>query len=222
MTKLDRLGGALQEVEAPLGRALQEYSPFQRLIDSDLQLSVSQCSIATAALQLYLAEQCGVPTDRRIASLPLLSARRRPDDPVRHIVLSTDDRRTIDPTYTQFFELVGFNTRVAQELPEMKALLPVRKIALFNEADELEFGRAVALEALTIREKVTPVIAGRALDFMTARSALLRRADDSTVISAYQSIWRSQDYEPYTVESQTARYGDDKFEACIRNIVDAI
>lgn len=222
MTKLDRLGGALKEVEAPLGRALQEHSPFMGLIDSDLQLSTSQCGMATAALQLYLASQCGIVTYRQIAVLPMLSMRRHPDDPVKHVMLHTDDARGICPTYTHFFELVGLNTRVAQESPEMKALLPERKIALINEADEIEFGRAAALDALRIREKVTPVIAGRALDFMTARSALLRRADDATVISAYQSIWRSQDYEPYTVESQTVRYGDDEFEACIRDIVDAI
>lgn len=223
MTKLDRLGGALQEVEAPLGRALQEHSPFLQWLDSDLQLSYSQCGIATAALQLYLAEQCGIKTHRRKASLPLLTTPyQRQDDPTQHVVLSTEDQRTICPTYTQFFELVGHSAQLAQRFPDMRALLPERKIALFREADELDFGEVVAQEALRIRDKVQPVLAGRAMDFYASSLAILKNADEATVVAIYQSIWQSQSYRPFTVEAQTSGYGDDRFEVCIRKIVDAI
>lgn len=222
MTRLDRLGGILQEVEAPLGRALKEHSPYLQLIDSDLQLSYSQCAIATAAVQLYLAEQCDVATHRVIGPLSMLSAGRALDDPVKHVLLSAEDGRVIDPTYTQFFELVGLNTRVAQEFPETKMLLPERKIALFKEAEELEFGHEVAIKALSIREKITSALAGRSLELSIARSALLRRSDEVTVIKTYQSIWQAKNYTSYTVESQAVAYGSDQFELCIRDIVDAI
>jgi len=222
MTKLDRLGGALKEVEEPLGRALQEYSPFLQWLDSDLQLSYSQCGIATAALQLYLAEQCGFVTYRRKASLPMISPDHRPDDPIQHVILNTDDERIICPTYTQFFELVGHSARLAQQFPDMKALLPERKIALFHKVEDLGFGRQVAREALGIREKVRPVLASRALDFHVGGPALLQHAQDGVVFAAYQSIWNTRAYELFTVEAQHASYDDGRFEACIRDVVDAI
>lgn len=222
MTKHDRLGGALREVEAPLGRALREHAPMVDWIDDDLQLSYSQCGLATAALQLYLAEQCDVVTHRRIASLPMITPKAWGDDPLRHVILSTEDRRTIDPTYTQFFELVGYDLSQARRHPDVRALLPERKIALFSELDELAFGEAVARRALLMRARGLPKVPAQPSVISIEEGGALEDADVATVVAAYQSIWRSQAYTPFTVEAQSGGYGDDAFENTVRNIVDAL
>ncbi len=220
--KLDRLGGALREVEAPLGRALHEYSPFLHWLDSDLQLSYSQCGIATAALQLYLAEQCSIVTERQIATLKGLPSEGEKSSQPMHVILASDDNRVIDPTYTQFFEHVGLSTALAQQFPDIKALLPEQKIALFSADESESFGRSVAERAIEVSGPVQAALATRALSFYRGKPGLLEDADVAVVTVAYESIWKRDGYSRFEIDSQAARYGNGDFKACLNSIVNAM
>lgn len=222
MTKLDRLGGILREVEAPLGRALQEHSPLLSWLDSDLQLAYSQCGIATAALQKYLTKACAVDTDRLINESFLPVPKGTPDYEIRHVVLQTKDNQVICPTFTQFYGLVGLGPELAQSYTDMRALLPQQKIALFAVKEAEVFGENLGKHAVGMRDEVKKVLSTRALDFFHGNPEVYEDAPAEIVIAGYQAIWRPEAYRSFPFATQVAEPGGDSYDACIRAIVDTI
>lgn len=198
MTKQNRLGGAIAELEAPLGRALQEFSPLTQWLDADLQLTYSNCGFATAVLRRCLERENIVTTRHRMDRNFTVNGQHQSES---HVILTSGDD-VIDPTYTQFFERIGLSSQLAQQFVDMRELLPDRKIAVF-QVDEAEiFAKTFAARALSVRSRVREALGERELAFMHLSPSLLETSDGRTVETFYTHIWDIEQYSEYPEDSR--------------------
>lgn len=226
MAHLDRLSGALAEVEAPLGRAIKETIRWTEWLDDELQLTYSFCGLATAALQRYLEDEIAVATKRLRNDVFVSDLGTREDDVESHVVLETECGIVIDPTYTQFYKFVGLSSHLAQRHSQVRALLPDKKIATFDRDRFVTFSQNIATHALTIRDTLQPQLSnleqeleetlGKPL-FQSETERALRCTDNQVIQNIYMRIWEMPSYRPYSIESQAARTPD--LDAIVKEVL---
>jgi len=202
MPVVDRLGGAIREVEVPLGQALRDTLGVTEWLDAELQLTYSVCGVATAAMQRYLENQ-GIVTNRLKHDFTAITSGARIEG--SHVVLETDDKRVIDPTYSQYFELVGLSSQLAQQFGDMRSLLPDERVAMFPTSAHKQFATDIARRALAIRPEVEDALASRILNFHYSPPSLEGVAPRS-VEDVYKVIWDMPRYAEFPLEHQLARH----------------
>ena len=169
MTAKEQLFLHRDELSDRLGRGLAARDKIEKL-PPELQLARTQCAMATLALQAMLREDYGITTERLLgapAQLPLKMGNRR----VEHAILvEPDSGMIVDPTYKQFFGLVGLDARRAAHEETVRAFYPEQSIALIQDVSDV---RGIVEDAKDIQAM---------LDDAT-------RVDDELLDAQFGSIW---------------------------------
>ena len=189
MSKQDRLGGMLEEVEQPLSAAIKAADVYTDWLDEGLQLTFPHCGLATLALRLYLSQH-SIHSER---AMGLLSGKAlKSDGGPYHVVLHVDDI-VVDPTYCQFFGLVGLDARLANHFTQLRHEFPERKIAYFHRDKAVDFGQSIGMRALSMRQIVSTgqYRLPATLTRLGAPKPPLAASHDSLVVATYRSIWRT-------------------------------
>lgn len=193
MSSEARLREISDEITPSLERALQRCTVTSK-IDQELQLRMSHCGLATAAMQLFLHEEYGVQTDRLLQTADLQSARLAMSERVLHIVLRDQDGVWIDPTYGQFLSHIGLTHRTAVDQNKIH-LYPTPKIAVFTAVDafadkfarHVQFADSVGVEPGEHKGATDGVYKGASLDEMN---------------NFYRQLWSSECSEPHPPDDQ--------------------
>lgn len=179
-------------------------------LEARMQLRETRCGLATGALQRHLDSEYGIHTDRKIADLT--------DTPrglnfriVQHVVLfDPDTGHTIDPTYGQFFGLVGLTPQRAAQDARLASLYPAPKVAVFPTDASEAFGTEMADRATEIRDEIRTL---PSYDGYILPQATLLGAPKGEIASAFRSIWSPERYRPLSVDEQASR--DSGFRSII-------
>jgi|APMI01.1.fsa_nt_gi hypothetical protein len=168
----------------------------------DLQLRGSVCGLASSLLARYLEQKHGIVTDRHIAALD----GHPTDDHVqmRHVVLTEQATGAmIDPSFSQFFNLVGLTQATVREIPELQSLYPINKVAVIDAGDERLFGYRYAEYAMNIAPRVRRHLGVRAVMPIHPTGVLLSAGAD-VIHAVYDGIWERGRYRSYPEQRDDA------------------
>jgi len=185
-----------------IAEAYSEGRPF----DATHTLREPRCDIATWTLNYFFALD-GTPHTR-----PLMSKYNagifRPNGGIRwHALLEGLPRvglgKYIEPTYSQFFDLVGLGIegykKVADDYPD---LYPKPRIAVFDEEHREEFVQGVTERAVAIA-----AMTDRRFDIPSHRNThgMLIGKPRETIAETFLGIWDMHSYEPVIVVASNLR-----------------
>lgn len=185
-----------------------EIKDFNRHTEpQELQLRMSNCGIATAALQQWLREAHGVESERLIARADLIVDDMAKSRRVSHVVLRTDGGDYVDPTYSQFHAHVGLTHRVAVS-QELVDLYPSQKIAVFSDPAAFAQGYAASvhnLDAIGVPKQ----------EFEGGTDGAFRGASEEEMSDFYTRLWSPASSEAFPLEEQRPH-----FQSTARKIAD--
>lgn len=189
-----------------LEAGLKEYA-LNSNVQQNLQLRMSNCGMATAALQIWLREAYYVDTERLIAKADLVVDDITKSRRVSHVVLRTENGECIDPTYSQFHAHVGLTHRIAAS-QELANLYPSQKIAVFS--DSAVFGQEYAtsvhdLDAIGVPEGESEI----------GTDGAFRGASEEEMSDFYTRLWSPASSEAFPLEEQRLH-----FQSTARKIAD--
>lgn len=189
-----------------LEAGLKEYA-LNSNVPQELQLRMSNCGMATAALQLWLREAYDIDTERVLARTDLIVDDITKSRRVSHVVLRTEGGKYVDPTYSQFYAHVGLTHRVAasQELIE---LYPHQKIAVFSDPATFAQEYATSVHELD-------VIGVPAGEFEIGTDGAFRGASEDEMGDFYSRLWSPDSSEAFPLEEQKPH-----FQSAARKIAD--
>lgn len=194
MKEIDVVKGITQEVTPALERVLATDS-LTSAIPESLQLSYSQCGLATAALQSILLEKYDIKTDRVINKLT--EAPRGLNFRIGSHVVLHGDEYVIDPTYRQFMDYVGLTHKTAVDY-DIEGLYPPHKIMVYSDQNATAFADKFAAHAHKLDED--HAIPQPVVEY--APTGALRGSDFATKQAVYRSIWTRDNYQPFPIEEQ--------------------
>lgn len=161
----------------------------------ELQLRGSVCGLASSLLGRYLAQKHDIRTDRHIAALDWYPTGDHVQ--MRHVVLTDQETGAIiDPSFSQFFGLVGLTQSTAKEVPELRSLYPTNKIAVIEPGSERLFGYKYSEYAARIAPQVKAHLGSRAIVPIPPAGLLLDASHDQ-IHGIYDAIWERGLYQSY-------------------------
>lgn len=195
------LGGMIEEEATPWLKEAVKSPSFTVAAFEDLALRSPICGVATALLQIYLRQK-EIETTRLIAypdKLPRgLNSRR-----LAHVALFCEDGTMIDPTFGQFFNLVGLTAGRAHTYPQLRQLYPAQYIAVIAPGEHEAFSRTAARIAEDAKAPVGQVIAACQDKTSVPPIDTCATATPAELSQVYESIWDPAGYvEPFPLEQQ--------------------
>lgn len=191
----ERLRNALDNVTPKLEKVLAEKSLTSALGEA-MQLRISQCGLATAALQQFLYDAEGIVSQRLITHSKR-APKLRDMTPQSHVILKTEEGIVIDPTYGQFMSHVGLTHKIARE-NELMHLYPARKIVSFPVVKTSQFVDKFAGHVFTVDQSgAIPVPI-----YEEPPDGALRGKNLDTMHAVYDNLWDLNEYDEFAIESQ--------------------
>lgn len=163
----------------------QDPEGYYGLLDSDLQLRVPHCAIASKSIQLYLEQSHGITT--------AIVINEKVPTPFEHTVLFTKDM-VIDATHGQFMEVMGLSHTTAKN-HSLKYLYPSPTIALFSTAQSIEFADDFTDHLLRSNQVIPP----------SERNYPHRNLPPEHVRQLFRALWNTENYTPHTFDGDYFR-----------------
>ena len=200
MANAEQLKSIVHDVTPHLEKVLATDSETSH-IPENLQRRLTQCGLATAALQGYLLEEHGIETERSIITL-----HNAPKDEefrsLTHVVLQ-DATYMIDPTHGQFMRFVGLTPKIAAA-HNMEHLYPAKPALVVPKEKLGELSDKYARHAHQLDQ--SGAIPKQLIEY--APDGKLRGTPLTEKQRVYEEIWDLSKYESFPVESQPPAFQD--------------
>lgn len=148
---IEKLRANIEYHENSLTAAIKA-TPFSYGGDECLRNSI--CGFATIILHDVIRDTYGVSTKREIVTSDQLFAHTRRGHMSEHVMLRSPENTIIDPTYSQFMNVIGLDLKLVERVPALAALYPERKIAIIPSDSTDEFCHNLSQMAYSARDEV--------------------------------------------------------------------